>query len=141
MIRSAPRLLAAALALSGCAAGQTTASGPVVSRVEGVDAADLDTLADAAVDLVRGQASATDGTIGLQSAGDDRFTPRLVDKLNEAGYGVVNGDRLRYQVGPLGDALMLRVSIDGRDAARLYARDKDGRLGPAGPLSVWSVGK
>jgi hypothetical protein len=141
MIRSAPRLLAAALALSGCATGQTIASGPVVSRVEGVDAADLDTLADAAVDLVRRQASATDGTIGLQSAGDDPFTPRLVDKLNEAGYSVVNGDRLRYQVGPLGDALMLRVSIDGRDSARLYARDKDGRLSPAGPLSVWSVEK
>jgi hypothetical protein len=141
MIRSAPRLLAAALALSGCAAGQTTASGPVVSRVEGVDAADLDILADAAVDLVRRQASAANPIIGLEPAGDDRFARHLADKLNGAGYSVTTGGRLRYQVGPLGDALMLRVSIDGRDAARLYARDKDGRRGPAGPLSVWSVGK
>ena len=141
MIRLTPCLLAAALAVSGCVATPPSfPSPPTSSRAEGIDAADLDILADAAVDLVRRQANATDAVIGLQSAGDDPFTSRLVDKLNGAGYSVTTGNRLRYQVGPVGDAVMLRVSIDGRDCARLYARGADGRLGPAGPLSIRSVG-
>ena len=140
-MRLDPCLLAAALAVSGCvAAPPSFPRPPTSSHAEGIDAADLDTLADAAVDLVRRQANATDAVIGLEPAGDDRFARHLTDKLNGAGYSVTTGDRLRYQVGPVGDAVMLRVSIDGRDCARLYARGADGRLGPAGPLSVRSAG-
>lgn len=135
------RRLALTLALSGCVAAPPSFPKPSASsHAEGIDAADLDILADAAVDLVRRQASAANPIIGLEPAGDDRFARHLADKLNGAGYSVTTGDRLRYQVGPVGDAVMLRISIDGRDCARLYARGADGRLGPAGPLSVRSAG-
>ena len=137
MIRPSAALLALALALGGCAS--TASYDPVGSMAEGVQADDMDLLAGAAVEMVRKHAKAKSGTIGLQSAGDDVFTPRLVDGLSKAGYSVVDGDRLRYQVGPFGEHLMLRVSIDGTDASQIYGRDKKGKLAPIGPLSVWSV--
>lgn len=137
MIRPSAAFLALALALGGCAT--LSSPDPAGSMAEGVAADDLDLLAGAAVELVRQHAKAKSGTIGLQSAGDDTFTPRLVDGLSKAGYSVVAGDRLRYQVGPLGGNLMLRVSIDGTDSSQIYGRNKDGKLVPIGPLSVWSV--
>jgi hypothetical protein len=138
MRRITPYILALALTLGGCASSPTAHDG-AGSMAEGIVSDDLDLLAGAAVDMVRNSAKAKSGSIGLQSAGDDTFTPRLVEGLSKAGYSVENGDRLRYQVGPFGEHLMLRVSIDGTDSSQIYGRDKTGKLKPIGPLSVWSV--
>lgn len=138
MIQFRTAALALALILGGCA---STVSVPTGSMAEGMKPDDIDVLADATVDLVRRQANPTSGVVGIQQAGDDTFTPALVSRLQQAGFNVVNGDRLRYQVGPMGDDILLRVAIDGADASQLYSRDKDGKLKAAGPLSIWRMGE
>lgn len=137
MIKHLIAPLALAFALSACAG--TPNYEVLGSMTSDIGDKDLDTLAGAAVDLVRRQANPDSNVIGLQSAGDEIFTPKLVDGLSRAGYKVVTGERLRYQVGPLGENVMLRVSIDGTDSTQLYTHDKDGKLTPTGPLSVWSL--
>ncbi len=137
MIKTAPALLAAVL-LSACATMNSPATDG--SMVEGVQPPDQKMLVDATVDLVRRNADAANGNIGVMESPDAEFTPVLLDGLRSAGFGVETGDRLVYQIGPITEGMMLRVSIDGKDAARLYARNKDGKLEPKGPVTVRSTG-
>jgi hypothetical protein len=141
MIKVAPALFAA-LMLSACAGTMHSGSSGANdgSMVEGVEPGDRKVLADAAVDLVRRNADSANGSIGVQQAPDMEFTPILLDGLRRAGFGVERGDRLIYQIGPIAEGMMLRVSIDGKDAARLYTRNKDGALEPKGPVTVRSTG-
>lgn len=136
MIKFAPILFAASL-LSACAG--TMHSNTDGSMVEGVQPDDRKTLVDATVDLVRRSANPADSNIGVQEASDSEFTLMLLDGLRKAGFGVDRGDRLTYQIGPIAEGMMLRVSIDDNDAVRLYARSKDGQLEPKGPITIRST--
>jgi hypothetical protein len=136
MIKTAPIFFAAAL-LSACAG--TIHNNTDGSMVEGVQSDDRKTLVDATVDLVRRSANPADSNIGIQEATDSEFTPMLLDGLRKAGFGVDRGDRLIYQIGPITEGMMIRVSIDDNDAARLYVRSKEGQLEPKGPITIRST--
>jgi|tagenome__1003787_1003787.scaffolds.fasta_scaffold18895072_2 hypothetical protein len=132
MIRIA--LLALVLVLAACAG--TPAGTPRGSVAEGLRPGDAEVLAAAATDLIRQSAEPGDGPLGVRTNGDAEFTPVLLDHLRRAGFIVTGGERLRYQIGPIAEGMMVRVMLDGGDAARLYVRDRDGGLVPRGPVTV-----
>lgn len=138
MIKFVPIFLAASL-LSACAGTMHSDVSTDGSMVEGVQSDDRKKLVDATVDLVRRSANPADSNIGVQEAPDSDFTPMLLDGLRNAGFGVDRGDRLIYQIGPIAEGVMLRVSIDGNDAVRLYVRSKEGQLEPKGPVTIRST--
>lgn len=139
MIKAAPAMIAA-LMLSACATGAMPVAVSDGSLVEGVRPEDRTAMVNAAVDLVRQNANPANNNIGIQEAPDAEFTPALLDGLRKAGYGVEKGDRLIYQIGPFGTGMMMRVSIDDKDATRLFSLDKEGRLIPQGPVTVRRMG-
>jgi len=118
--------------VGACADGMASSVGTISDR-------DAHTLGPAVADFV---------ALGLQPAagpiqvdwpqGDVTLAPAVQKALQDRGYTVAAGapHRLQYQAGTLDDGVLLRLSLDGGDAARFYRRSPMDGLQASGPLSI-----
>ncbi len=130
-------ILASALCLGACATGH------YASHVGPIDPQLAPQVANDMAVFVRGRIKPADGPVQIdQPTGDQSVGPLLVASLRESGFTITAGrakHRVRYAAANLGDDVMLRVSVDAADGARLY-HDKPGSgLLPLGPFSVTEV--
>ena len=121
------------LLLAGCATGIPN------SYVEAVTSQDAKTIGEGIVAFVRDRQKPAAGPIALEVPEDDvLLAPEIKAALESAGYKVSGPGarhRLRYQVTPLGTGMLVRLSLDGGDAARFYQRNL-GTLAPNGPFTL-----
>ena len=95
--------------------------------------------------FVRARIKPTDGAIQIERPdGDLAIGPALAADLQADGFDITQGratHRVRYAASMLSGDVMVRVSVDRSDAARLY-RDKPGSgLRPLGPFSVTEIAR
>ena len=72
------------------------------------------------------------------------LTPALIATLRARGFAIADDrkadkpgtHRVRYWVTPLDNGDLVRLTVDGTEASRLFARNSDGTLQPAGPYTV-----
>jgi hypothetical protein len=129
--------LVSILLLAACASSDTYTPPSDASIVEGIKEGDETTLlVRDSVDLVRRYANPLNNNLGIQQAPDNVFTPSFIGALRNAGFGVGEGKQLIYQIGPIDEGIMLRLTVDSTDAARLYVRNKEGVLEARGPVTV-----
>lgn len=119
------------LLASGCAGGMH-------SYVESLTPEDAKIVGAGIVEFVQARANPNSGGVAVEApAADALLGPEVRSDLEAAGYKV--GDeahhRLRYQVTPLDDGMLVRLSLDGGDAARFYGREF-GKLSPNGPFTL-----
>jgi hypothetical protein len=122
----------ALLCLAGCATGELPPGPPVAMS----DAGGATVAADI-VQLVQMRLQPGSGPVSV--TGPDPYVGRYLDTMLRAG-GYHLTDRAQhlvsYRLAPFGSELLVRVHIDGIDAARLYRASPTGGLEPASPFSV-----
>ena len=140
-----PLAAAATLALVGCAVHP--GGGFSATEVTIADPRDAPVLALAITELVAAKEGPGPDPIVLQPAGlDDPVARDLKTDLLSRGYQVTQGAGpanrvLRYEIGPFGRSTLLRVSLNGGDAAKLFARSKDGALVAISPFTSRGPGE
>jgi hypothetical protein len=75
---------------------------------------------------------------------DTVLTPAFLDHLRNAGYTVTRAPderagRVRYHIGPFGDAVLMRLQIADEEVAATFRRHADGTLSMDLPYSVQSA--
>jgi hypothetical protein len=117
--------------MAGCAA-------PMASYVEPITSEDTKVISAGIGSFVSDRQTPNAGPIVLESPeGDALMAPEIKSALEAAGYKVVGSGgkhRLRYQVMALDTGVLMRLSLDGGDAARFYQRQA-GTLSPSGPFT------
>ena len=133
----------AVITLGACVAG------PNSSYVGPIDApADAQVLAAGMADFMAARLPAASTTIALDptAAGQagNALTPVLVTALRERGFAIANehqagmpgSHRVRYRVTPLDNGDLVRLTVDGTEASRFFARNTAGTLQAGGPYTV-----
>ena len=122
--------------LSACADGLTSEVGTISER-------DAQTLGPAIAEFVALRLRPNAGPIQVDAPrGDVTLAPAVENALRAAGYTVAAGPaphRLDYQAGALDDGVLLRLSLDGGDAARYFRRSPLDGLQASGPFSIRSA--
>ncbi len=130
-------IIASVLCVSACTSGYSSYVGPIDPIIAPQVAAGM-------AAFIQARIKPTDGAIHIdQPAGDQSVGPALASDLQDNGFVISNGNakhRIRYEAAKLGDDVMVRVSVDGADAARLYHNRPTG-LVALGPFSVTEVGQ
>lgn len=139
-------VLVLAAALPGCSSlgglgavlGVGSDTGSSVSTT--IEPGDAPVLAASITDLVARRVSHSAGPIRLDAAdGDGLLGPELARSLEGAGYRLADagrGYRISYRVASLNEGILVRVGLNGAQAARVYARGREGVLTPRGPFSL-----
>ncbi len=137
-------VIAATALLAGCAVFRSDRS----SWVDGVPETDAAPLSAQIADLTAGRVARGEKVRLAEThdnAASQAVDASLKDALAERGIGVAgDGDggavhTLRYIVSPYGDELLLRVRLDGQEAATVLVRGPSGSLAARAPLSVREV--
>lgn len=134
------RPLVLLLLLAGCA----STSG---SWVDGNSfaAADTATLASDMTTFVKTVLPPGSSTLVLDpppsEQASNELTPVFADSLRQAGFAVApaatpEAYRIRYLVTPLDGGTLVRLTVGGTQAARLFVRDSSGGLQARGPFMV-----
>lgn len=125
------------LLVSGCASG-------LRSYVETITPDDAKAVGAGVVSFVQSRENPAAGAIALEGPANDALLgPEIQSELEAAGYKVESDNarhRLRYQVTTLDNGLLVRLSLDGGDAARFYER-AFGTLSPSGPFTFREAGR
>ena len=120
------------LLMAGCANGIQN------SYVEAITSADAKVIGSGITAFVSDRQKPGAGPIALEvPKGDGLLAPEIRSAMEGAGYKIVDvggKHRLRYQVTPLDTGMLVRLSLDGGDAARFYERSA-GTLAPTGPFT------
>lgn len=118
---------------------------PNISWVEIAAETDAGPLSDAIVDFAVQVLPQSGTAIALTALPDEQagnaLTAQLRSKLAARGYRLdPDGDkpqhRLDYQVTPYADRTLLRITLDGFQASRLFSRDAAGKLEAAAPIAM-----
>ena len=126
-----PCMLLAGL-VSACAGGMNSSVGTISDR-------DAQTLGPAVAEFVALRIRPGSSPIAVDwPQGDTTLAPAVQKALTAAGYTVASDapHRLDYQAGALDDGVLLRLSLDGGDAARFYQRSPTDGLHASGPFSI-----
>lgn len=129
-------------ALAGCAAGRVDSSYVNAAFAPG----DSETLATAMAGFVKSRLPAASSTVILDRLSDEQsgnaLTPVFAEGLRQAGFAVAasaaappGAHRIRYLVTPFENGTLVRLTIDGTDAARHFVRSNAG-LQARGPFMV-----
>ncbi len=130
-------IIASALCVSACASSFSSYVGPIDPLIAPQVAAGM-------AAFVQARIKPADGTVRIDQPDDDQTVgPALASDLRDSGFVIANGSTkhcIRYEAAKLGDDVMVRVSVDGVDAARLYHTRPTG-LVALGPFSVTEIGQ
>lgn len=109
-----------------------------------IEPGDAPVLAASIADLVARRVSSAAAPVRLDRASDDGLLgPEIAKALQGSGYRLSDSDgfRVSYRVGSLADGVLVRVNLNGVQAARLFARGRAGALTPRGPYSLREAGQ
>jgi len=125
------------------------AVGPDSSYVERIDTpGDAKVLASGLADFLAARLPASSSVIVLDPTpsgqAGNALTPALVTALRARGFAIANdrqagmpgSHRVRYWVTPLDNGDLVRLTVDGTEASRFFARNTAGTLQAAGPYMV-----
>lgn len=134
----------ACLLIAGCA---STSGGLGHSEYYPTDPKDAPVLAQGITEFVAQKQSPGDGAIVFQPVDEsDPVATDLRKNLMARGYQVNVGAGpinrvLKYEIGPFQHSILVRVSLNGGDAAKLYTRTTDGTLAAASPFTSRGPGE
>jgi hypothetical protein len=124
-------LLSGIFFLGGCAQGFS-------SYVSSIQPDQAPIIAKDVTEFIRTRVNPYSGPLQIEGPGNDGLiAPALRKSLVSAGYKISNESpkhQLAYQIAPLDRGVIVRLYLDGSDAARYY-RDNLGSLSPSGPFS------
>jgi hypothetical protein len=136
------RALLFALVLAGCA---SSSGGFNRSYEMAVPQSNAPELAGAVTEFVTHQATPTE-PVWLETpklgGATDTVTPLIQDELRRHGYRIATTDdppatHVRWEIALVHDmGVLLRISLNNGDAAKLFTRSKSGALVPVSPFIV-----
>jgi hypothetical protein len=132
-----PLLLLSVLCLPACTPSYTSYVGPIDARF-------APKIADEMAAFVGQRVRPDGGSLCIDGpANDTTVAPFLAPALQDLGFRIVASacrHRVRYAASTLGGDVMIRVSVDNADGARLYRDKVQTGLAPLGPFSVTETG-